>query len=84
MSLVKRVTIYTSPVCPHCDRAKQRLTELGVAFREVDIMADRAGLRELLVTTGRHAVPTVVVGEKAMVGWDPREFRRLSAVPAHV
>jgi hypothetical protein len=35
----------------------------------------------MLLMTGRHAVPVVVVGEKAMVGWDAREFRRLSAVP---
>jgi glutaredoxin 3 len=82
MALAKRITVYTTPVCPHCDRAKRRLAELGVTFREVDIMSDRAGLREMLVMTGRHAVPVVVVGEKAMVGWDAREFQRLSSIPA--
>ena len=81
MALAKKITVYTTPACPHCDHAKRRLAELGHTFREVDVMSDRAGLREMLLMTGRHAVPVVVVGEKAMVGWDAREFRRLSAVP---
>ena len=73
----KRVTLYTTPTCPWCVVAKRYLAERGVQFSEVDVAADRAGLREMVLMTAQHGVPVVRIGEKAMVGWNPEEFERL-------
>jgi glutaredoxin 3 len=73
----KRVTLYTTPVCPWCVVAKRYLAEKGVTFTEVDVASDRTGLREMVLMTAQHGVPVVRVGEKAMVGWSPEEFERL-------
>lgn len=78
----KRVTIYTTPTCPWCSVAKEFCDEHEITYREVDVTTDRNGLREMLVTTGQHAVPVVMVGEKAMVGWYADEFRQLMGLPA--
>lgn len=73
----KSVRIFTDSLCPWCESAKRFCTEHGIEFTEVDVQADRRGYREMVLMTGQHGVPVVQVGEKAIVGWDPREFRRL-------
>jgi glutaredoxin-like YruB-family protein len=73
----KNVKIYTTPACPWCTVAKRYCGENGISYVEVDVANDRHGLREMVITTGQYGVPVIVVGEKAMVGWNAQEFRRL-------
>ncbi len=37
---MKRVTIYTTPTCPHCRTAKDYLTAQDIDFDEKDISKD--------------------------------------------
>ena len=76
-SSAKRITVYTTPVCPFCDHAKAYLTGRDLAYTEVDVSTDRAGLREMVVMTGQRGVPVVRVGDKALVGWNVARFREL-------
>ena len=57
--------------------AKRYFAQHGVSFTDVDVHADRRGLREMVATTGQYGVPVILVGEKAMVGWNAGEFQRL-------
>ena len=60
--------------------AKRYFAQHGVRYTDVDVSADRAGLREMVATTGQYGVPVIRVGDKAMIGWDAAEFQRLLAV----
>jgi glutaredoxin 3 len=71
------VTLYTTPHCHWCKVAKRHLLDNDIAFREVDVVTDRCGLREMVLMTGSRAVPVVRVGQRAMTGWDVHEFERL-------
>jgi len=57
--------------------AKRYFADHDVRFTDVNISADRRGLREMVATTGQYGVPVILVGEKAMVGWNVQEFHRL-------
>ncbi|HEX9093129.1 MAG TPA: glutaredoxin family protein [Coriobacteriia bacterium] len=57
--------------------AKRYFAEKGVGYTDVDVTKDRAGLREMVVSTGQYGVPVIVVGTKVMVGWNADEFERL-------
>lgn len=72
-----RVTLYTSPACHWCRVAKAYFKEHQVVYREIDILTDKRGRREMVAMTGQYGVPVIRVGEKAIVGWDRREFERL-------
>ena len=76
----KTIRVFTTPVCPHCQHAKAYLEHEWYAFQEIDIMADRQGLRQMIMATGQHGVPVVMVGDRAMVGWDRDEFEALMAL----
>lgn len=76
----KRVRVFTSPTCHWCRVAKAYLTDSGIEFTECDIVADIQARREMVLMTGQYGVPVVQVGDKAIVGWNEEEFRRLLAL----
>lgn len=53
--------------CPDVTRARQRLTELGIAWTERDVEADAAAAAEMQQVSGGSSVPTVVIGERVLV-----------------
>jgi glutaredoxin 3 len=59
--------------------ARSYLAEEGIEFSDLDVSRDRAALREMLVTTGQHAVPVIMVGTQVMIGWNREEFEELLA-----
>jgi glutaredoxin len=73
----RQVTIYTTPHCHWCRVAKHYFAEKNIEYREIDITTNARGKREMVLMTGRHAVPVIRVGDKAMTGWDVREFEEL-------
>jgi glutaredoxin 3 len=64
------VTIYTSPYCGFCFRAKHLLDSKGVTYNEIDVTAD-AGLRKVMTERagGRHTVPQIFIDETHVGGF---------------
>jgi glutaredoxin-like YruB-family protein len=69
-STPKRVVVFTTPTCSWCRTAKKYLTENGVKFKEVDVSRDPAAAREMVDRTGQMGVPVILVGNRAIVGFD--------------
>ncbi|NTU71239.1 MAG: glutaredoxin family protein [Coriobacteriia bacterium] len=72
-----RIVIYTSPSCHWCRVAKSYLDNKGLSYREVDVINDVRGRKEMARMTGQYGVPVIRVGDRAMTGWDKAEFERL-------
>lgn len=52
--------MYSAPWCGFCTRLKQQLDLAGIAYREVDVDADAAGLARLeQLSGGEWVIPTV-------------------------
>lgn len=64
------VTIYTTPWCGYCARAKALLTRKGVAFTEIDVEARRELREEMIARSGRRTVPQVFIGDRHVGGSD--------------
>jgi glutaredoxin 3 len=65
------VEIYTSPLCGFCHMAKRLLTQKGVAFSEVDVLADPSRKPEMIQRAGgRRTVPQIFVGTTHVGGCD--------------
>ena len=64
------VTIYTSPYCGFCFRAKHLLDSKGVTYNEIDVTVD-PGLRLVMTERagGRHTVPQIFIGETHVGGF---------------
>ncbi|AEA23518.1 glutaredoxin [Amycolatopsis echigonensis] len=82
MSADPAATVYWRPGCPYCSRLLGDLDRIGLPVTKVNIWADRAAAaRVRAVAGGNETVPTVVVGDTAMV--NPRAGAVLDAVRAH-
>lgn len=65
------IEIYTSPFCPYCHRAKALLTKKGVAFTEIDVLAEPERRREMVARAeGRRTVPQIFIGGAGIGGSD--------------
>jgi glutaredoxin 3 len=66
-----KITIYTTPFCPYCIRAKRLLTQKGVAFEEIDVSGDWAARDALMEKAGgRTTVPQIWIGDTHVGGSD--------------
>ena len=65
-----KVTIYTTPICPYCQMAKQLLARKGAAFEEIDVMGKPALRAEMQTRAGRSTVPQIWIGDRHVGGCD--------------
>lgn len=66
------ITIYTTPVCPYCVRAKQLLTRKGfTAFNEIDVSVSTE-IREAMMAKsgGKRSVPQIFINGTHVGGCD--------------
>jgi glutaredoxin len=78
------LTMYTTPWCPDCRRAKTFLRERGVVFHEVDIEKDRSAEEVVLkANDGRRKVPTMEIGGRyfACSPFDAEELAENLKIP---
>ena len=68
---MKKIIIYSSPICPYCIAAKILLTKEGLSFEE-KIIDGNQGLKELMIkkTNGKTSVPQIFFNEKLIGGYD--------------
>lgn len=66
------IRMYTSTACPYCMRAKRLLTAKGVDFEEIHLgLGDMEARRRMSEETGgRMTVPQILVGDRALGGFD--------------
>jgi glutaredoxin len=75
------VFVFGLSTCVHCKAAKKLLEDLGVAFGqvEVDLLSDerlQAGLSELSKYNPAQTFPTLVIGNKVIVGNRVEDIRQ--------
>ena len=68
---MKPVEIYTSPPCGFCHAAKRLLTEKGISFSEIDVLANPSRKAEMIDrANGGRTVPQIFVGDTHVGGCD--------------
>lgn len=70
------VELFTTRWCPYCQRAREYLRARGVPFVEHDIEQDRAARERKIALTGNEAVPTLLIGDRVIVGFRPADIQR--------
>jgi glutaredoxin-like protein NrdH len=81
------LTLYTKPVgCFGCAKTKQKFTDAGVPFHEVDVTANRAAFEYISEELGYSQVPVVVYdrggSENHWSGLNPDKIARVIGIEA--
>ena len=70
-TLMSPVRMYTTAVCPYCQRAEQLLHARGVqTIEKIRIDLDPQRRAEMMAASGRRTVPQIWIGERHVGGFD--------------
>ena len=73
-----RVTVYTTPACPWCTRAKEFLRQRNVPYQELDVSRDPQAAQEMQRRSGQMGVPVITAGSDVIVGFDQRRLEQVA------
>ena len=66
----KKVTVYSTPTCPYCKRAKDYLSRKGIAYTDINVAESREAVQEMIRKSGQMGVPVITVDEQVVVGFN--------------
>lgn len=64
------ITLYSTPQCPYCVRAKALLDSKGLAYDEIDIASNTQLQLDMFARTGLRSVPQIFIDGIAIGGFD--------------
>lgn len=70
------IEVFTTPSCPYCTKIKQWLDENGHDYVEYNVAENREKAREMIQKTGQRGVPQTVVGDEAIIGFQPDKIQK--------
>jgi glutaredoxin-like protein NrdH len=78
---MEQCKLYSLSTCSHCKSCKRFLGECGIEyeFTDVDLLPDedrQEAIAEIKRLTARCAFPTIIIGEKVIVGFRENEIRQ--------
>lgn len=69
--MTAKVLMYSTAVCPYCQRAEALLKARGVAeIEKIRVDLDPARRDEMIEKTGRRTVPQIYIGDQHVGGFD--------------
>ncbi len=70
------ITMYTTPSCGFCHKAKQYFRDRRIPFSEYNVAADQRKAEEMVRKSGQMGVPVIDVHGKIIVGFNQPEIER--------
>lgn len=67
---MKKITIYTTNVCPYCIRAKALLDRKGYTYEEINAEDEEIRNDMIKKAGGRRSVPQIFIGDTHVGGSD--------------
>lgn len=66
------VTVYSTPTCPYCVKAKDYLKDKGVDYTDVNVAEDMDMQKEMVDKSGQMGVPVLDVNGTIIIGFNPK------------
>lgn len=70
------VTVYSTPTCPWCVKAKQFLKEHKIKFVDKNVAEDEKARNEMVEKSGQMGVPVLDIKGKVIVGFDVEAIKK--------
>lgn len=74
------VKMFTTPTCGFCRQAKDFFKDHNISFSEVNVIEDRAALKEMADRSGQMGVPVILVDDEVVVGFDRERLSGLLGI----
>jgi len=70
------VTMYSTPTCGFCVKAKQYFQQYHIPFTEYNVAADQRKAEEMVRKSGQMGVAVIDIHGKIIVGFNQPEIER--------
>jgi glutaredoxin len=67
-----KAKVYSKPICPYCDRAKQMLESAGIEYEEI-MLTTSEEFEDIKKKTGHMTFPQVFIDDEFVGGSDDLE-----------
>ena len=68
---MKKITMYTGPLCNYCEAAKRLLTRNNAPYTEIDISKVEGAMDEMIKkANGKRTIPQIFFDEQHIGGYD--------------
>jgi len=75
-----RVRVFSSPTWGPCKAAKEYLSSQGIAFEDINVLADAEARDELIKLSGGMSIPVIVVGDQVVRGFNKPQLKLLLGI----
>lgn len=75
----KVVVVYSTPSCPWCKKAKDYLTQKGIAYTNYDVSTDRDKAKEMIDKSKQMGVPVITIDNQVVIGFNQPQLDKLLA-----
>ncbi|ADK79475.1 MULTISPECIES: glutaredoxin domain-containing protein [Sediminispirochaeta] len=70
------ITIYTTPSCGYCVKAKEYFRGRGVNFTEYNVAQNMQKAEEMVKKSGQMGVPVIDINGRIIIGFNQSEIER--------
>lgn len=74
---MKKVIIYSTPVCVYCKMAKDFFQKNGIAYQEHNVVVDEKAREEMFAKSHQMGVPVIDIEGQIVVGFDKKTLEAL-------
>ena len=68
---MKKITMYTGPLCNYCEAAKRLLTRNNATYKEIDISKVAGAVDEMIKrANGKRTIPQIFFDDQHIGGYD--------------
>ncbi len=71
---MKKITVYSTPMCTYCVILKNYLKEKNIDFEEVDVSQDEEMQKKMIEKSGQMSVPVTEINGDIIVGFDKEKI----------
>ncbi len=71
------VTIYSTPTCHFCQRAKTFFKENKVEYKDYNVLEDEEKRQELVEKSGQMGVPVIFIDDEMIIGFDEEKIKSI-------
>ena len=72
-----KILVYMQPTRPPCRTLREYLSAKGADFEELDVTRDHQALEDLVEVHHSRMIPTLVIGDKVIIGFDRDQLEEL-------
>ncbi len=75
----KRLEAVVLSTCPWCKKAKEYLTQKGIAYTDINVATDRNAAKAMIKKSGQMSVPVITVDDEMVIGFNQPQLDKLLA-----